>query len=151
MMQRVNTIEVHHHAIHCSISLILKSNETPNTTPSELLMRFAQCILLLFGNSRFSHLLGLSSWWRHQMETCSALLALCEGNPSVLGGFQSQRQVTRSFDVFFDLRMNKRLSKQSIRWWFETRSRPLRYRCNALAKGQSHYYPMQLKQPWRLW
>ena len=32
----------------------------------------------------------------------------------------SQRPVTRSFDVFFDLRLNKRLSKQSWGWWFET-------------------------------
>ena len=41
--------------------------------------------------------------WRHQMETFSALLALCVGNPAVTGGFPSQRPVTRSFDVFFDL------------------------------------------------
>ena len=37
----------------------------------------------------------------------------------------SQRPVTRSFAVFFDLRLNKRLSKQSRRWWFETPSRSL--------------------------
>ena len=35
----------------------------------------------------------------------------------------SQRPLTRSFDVFFDLRLNKRLSKQSWGWWFETPSR----------------------------
>ena len=58
-------------------------------------------------------------------ETFSALLALCEGNPPVTGGFPSPRPVTRSFDVFFDLRLNKQLSKQSSRWWFETQSRPL--------------------------
>ena len=39
-----------------------------------------------------------------------ALLALCEGNSPVTGEFPSQRPVTRSFDVFFDLRLNKRLS-----------------------------------------
>ena len=50
-------------------------------------------------------------WWRHQMETFSALLALCEGNPSVTGGFPSQKPVTRNFGVLFDLRLNKRLSK----------------------------------------
>ena len=33
--------------------------------------------------------------------------------------------MTRGFDVFFDLRLNKRLSKQSWGWWFETLSRPL--------------------------
>ena len=41
---------------------------------------------------------------------------LCEGNPPVAGGFPSQRPVTRSFDDFFDVRLNKRLNKQSICW-----------------------------------
>ena len=66
-----------------------------------------------------------NSWWRHQMETFSALLAICAGNSPVPGEFLAQRPVTRSFDVFFDLRLNKRLSKQSWGWWFETLSRPL--------------------------
>ena len=61
-------------------------------------------------------------WWRHQMETFSALLDLCAENSPVPGEFPSQRPVTRSFDVFFDLRRNKRLSKQSWCWWFETPS-----------------------------
>ena len=42
----------------------------------------------------------------------------------------AQRPVTRSFDVFFDLRLNKRLSKQSWGWWFETPSCPLWRHCN---------------------
>ena len=37
------------------------------------------------------------------METFSALLAICAGNPPVTGGLPSQRPVTRSFDVFFFL------------------------------------------------
>ena len=37
----------------------------------------------------------------------------------------TQRPVTRSFDVFFDLRLNKRLSKQSWSWWFETLYGPI--------------------------
>ena len=41
------------------------------------------------------------------------------------GDFPTQRPVTRSFDVFVDLRLNKRLSKRSRDWWFETLSRPL--------------------------
>ena len=45
-------------------------------------------------------------------------------------GPRSQRPVTRSFDVFFDLRPNKRLSVQSRGWWFETPSRPLWRHCN---------------------
>ena len=59
------------------------------------------------------------------METFSALLAICAGNSPVLGEFPTERPVTRSFDVFFDLRLNKRLSKQSWDWWFATLSRPL--------------------------
>ena len=69
-------------------------------------------------------------WWRHQMETFSALLALCERKLPVTGEFPSQRPVTRSFDVFFDLCLNKRLNKRSRRWWFETQSRPLWCHCN---------------------
>ena len=65
------------------------------------------------------------SWWRHQMETFSSLLAICAGNSPVSGEFSAQRSVTRSFDVFFDLRLNKRLSNQSWGWWFEMLSRPL--------------------------
>ena len=54
-------------------------------------------------------------WWRHQMKTFYALLALFAGNSPVTAEFPSQRPVTRSFDVFFDLHLNKRLSKQSRR------------------------------------
>ena len=46
------------------------------------------------------------------METYSALLALCVGNSPATGEFPAQRPVTRSFDVFFDLRLIKRFSKQ---------------------------------------
>ena len=46
------------------------------------------------------------------METFSALPAICAGNSPVPGEFPAQRPVTRSFGVFFDLRLNKRLSKQ---------------------------------------
>ena len=46
-------------------------------------------------------------------ENFSALLAICAGNSPVTGEFPAQRPVTRSFGVFFDLRVNKRLSKQS--------------------------------------
>ena len=52
---------------------------------------------------------ALRPWWRHQMEIFSPLLAFCVG----------------SFDVFFHLCLNKRLSKQSWGWWFETPLRSL--------------------------
>ena len=48
----------------------------------------------------------LVPWWRHQMETFSALLVICAGNSPVTGEFPTQRPVTQKFDVFFDLRMN---------------------------------------------
>ena len=72
----------------------------------------------------------ISSWWCHQMETFSALLALCVGNSRIIWWIFSQRPMTQSFDVFFDLRLNERLSKQSWGWWFETPSRPLWRHCN---------------------
>ena len=53
------------------------------------------------------------------MEPYSALLAICGENSPVPGEFPAQRPVTRSFDDFFDLRPNKRLSKQSWGWSFE--------------------------------
>ena len=68
--------------------------------------------------------------WRHHMETFSALLAICAGNSPVTGEFPLQRPVTWSFNVFFDLRLNKRPSKQSWGWWFETPSRSLLRHCN---------------------
>ena len=49
--------------------------------------------LFLENTSIFSFI----SWWRHQMETFSALLAICTGNSPVPGEFPAQRPVTRSF------------------------------------------------------
>ena len=81
------------------------------------------------------------SWWRHQMETFSALLANCAGNSTVPGEFPAQKPVTQSFDVFC-LRLNKRLSKQSRGWWFETASRSLWRHCknsfSSLSRGQTN-------------
>ena len=73
------------------------------------------------------------------METFSALLALCVGNSPVTGEFPTQRPVTRSFDVFFDLRLNTRLSKQWWCWWFETPSRSLWRHFNAMWQWESVY------------
>ena len=71
----------------------------------------------------------ISSWWRHQMETFSALLVIIQRNSPLPGEFPAQRPVTRSFHVSFDLRLNKPLSKQSWSWWFETLSPPLWRHC----------------------
>ena len=74
------------------------------------------------------------TWWHHKMETFSELLTLCVVNSLVTGEFPSQRPVTRSFDVFFELLRNKRLSKQSWRQWFETLSHSLWHHCNECGK-----------------
>ena len=77
----------------------------------------------------------LRTWWRHQMETFSALLALCAENPPVTGEFPAQRPVTRNCNVFFDLRLNKQLNKQSWGWESETPSGSLWRHCNELRNG----------------
>ena len=46
------------------------------------------------------------------------------------GEYPAQMPVTRSFDVFFDLRLNNRLSKQPGGWWFETPPWTLWRQCN---------------------
>ena len=58
----------------------------------------------------------IATWWRHQMEISSELLALCEGGPPV----PSQRPVLLIFDVFFDVGLNKRLNKQPRCRWFRS-------------------------------
>ena len=91
-----------------------------------------------------------SSWWRHQMETFSALLALSAGNSPATGEFPAQKPVTRSFDVFVDLRLNKRLSKQPRGWWFETPSWSLWRHCN-VSVGLSVCYQHYKKTDERTW
>ena len=79
------------------------------------------------------HFHGIS-WWRHQMETFTALLALCSGNlPFSPVNFPHKRPVTRSFDVFFEFRLNKRLSKQSIRG--DLRRHHAHYDVNVMTPG----------------
>ena len=86
------------------------------------------CYCLTFGN--------FTAWWHHQMETFSALVALYVGNSPVTSEFPSQRPVTQSFDVFFDLRLIKGLSKQSGGWWFETPSCSLWHHCHGYPLAQ---------------
>ena len=94
------------------------------------------------------------TWWRHQIETFSALLAICAGNSPVTGEFPAQRPVTRSFDVVFDLRLNKRLSKQSWGWWTETPSRPLWRHSNENVLQHRHHANQNVMFHflcWQLW
>ena len=55
----------------------------------------------------------------------------------VTGGFPSQGPVTRSFDIFFDLRQNTLLIKQSKRRWFETPSHS--YDVTVIYDNVQHY------------
>ena len=61
----------------------------------------------------------------------------------------------RGFGVFFYLRLNKRLSKQSRGWWFETLSRPLWRHCtvNVEGKGKFLVHGTELMMTWcqKLW
>ena len=66
---------------------------------------------------------------------------LC-GNSPVTGEFPSQRPVARGFDVFFYLRLNKWLSKQSWGWGFETPSGSLWRHCN-----ESAHFPLTGTSP----
>ena len=86
------------------------------------------------------------SWWRHQIEAFSELLDICAGNSPVLGAFPAQGPVTPSFDVFLDLRLNKRLIKQWWSWRFETPSRPLWFHCNVceLKVWSAYYIPHEI-------
>ena len=78
-------------------------------------------------------LLYISKWgpwticwlfWRTKDMMTSSNGNISRVNGPLCGEFPTQRPVTRSFDVFFDLCVNKRLNKQSWGWWFETLSRP---------------------------
>ena len=85
--------------------------------------------------SRYSFLADPSDIIRHHMMTSSngntfrVTAHLC-GEFTGPGEFPSQKPVAWSFDVFFDLRPNKRLSKQWWGWLYETPSCPLWRHCN---------------------
>ena len=68
------------------------------------------------------------------------------------GEFPAQRPVTRNFDVFFDLRLNKRLSKQPWGWWFETLSWSLWRQCNAYTQRiyRKTFHLIQYGQFWNM-
>ena len=91
-------------------------------------------------------------WWRHPLETFYVLLALGAGNWLVTAEFPAQRPVTRGFHVFFDLCLNKRVSKQSWGWCFQAPSRPLRRHCNVsyILADILHHAIVIIRQKWTL-
>ena len=74
---------------------------------------------------RYRSVYGLITMMMSSNGNISALLALCARNSLVTGEFPIQRPVRQSFDISLDMHLNKRLSKQSWGWWFETPSHSL--------------------------
>ena len=86
------------------------------------------------------------------METFSVLLVICAGNSPVTGEFPAQRPVTRSFDVFVYLRLNKQLvNNREGGWWFETLSRPLWRHCNDCSAAGPTETETEMSSGWQLW
>ena len=69
------------------------------------------------------HLILTKSWWRHGMETLSALMALYAGNHWSYVVFPKKGSTIRSTDIFLILSLNKLLKQQWICRWFETQRR----------------------------
>ena len=113
----------------CPWEMSYKTNEIqsnpamPNTFVQNILVIVCWFYQNCFVNTECH---SIDSWWRHQMKTFPRYWPL-----PVTGEFHLQRSVARSFDTIFDLRLNKRLSKQSICWWFGTPSRSLWRHCKA--------------------
>ena len=86
----------------------LLSIEALATNASEILIKsqifpFKKTPFKMSNSGNFGLVKNGNTWWRHQMETFSAFI--CAGNSPVTGEFPTQRPVTRSFDIFFHLRL----------------------------------------------
>ena len=86
-----------------------------------------------------------TSWWHHQMEEFSRFTGPLCGDFTGARWIPLTKASDPSFDVLFDLCLNKRLSKVSWGWWFETLSCPLWRHCNDIFRGE-FYVPNVL--PW---
>ena len=90
---------------------------------------------------RSTHLLHqyfLFSWWRHQMDTCSASLAFLRGIHQWLRGIHRSSvnsPHTNQWRGALMFSLNTRLSKQSRRRWFEMPSRSLWRHCNVVSNS----------------
>ena len=115
-MRNLSFIIFYDSPLYIIVLLLWRSNYLPEVIPNK------QCWLWDIG--------WIHPRWLHQMETFSKLLALCAGNSPVTSEFPSQRPVMWSFDVSFDLHLNKRLSKQSWGWWFEMPSCSFWHHCS---------------------
>ena len=119
--------------------LLLKLTTGVNLYPAGFISGNLYCILHHFAKSRlhWGWKLPLQktgtyflTWWRHQNGSIFRVTGPLCGELTGSGEYPAQRPVTQSFDVFFDLRPNKRLSKQPWGWWFQTPSWSLWRHCN---------------------
>ena len=90
------------------------------------------------------------TWWRHPVETFSALRTLCAGNSPVTVEFPSQRQVKRSFDRFFDLRLNNGwVNNREAGDWRRHRTRyDLRLHSKIITEITHWFTMLSNQQPW---
>ena len=90
---------------------------------SNICWRFSTCDFNTLGVKNFitssSQLRTLETWWRHEMDTFSTLLALCEGNLPVTGGFLWKASDAELWCFLWSA------PEQSRRRWFETSSSSL--------------------------
>ena len=108
-------------------------------------MRNVGCLLCkLVGLTRVKEpglpmeLLVLNSWWRHQLDTFSVLLAIYEGNSQVISEFPSQRLGTQSFQGFFLSATEQTAEQTMVLPVFETPSRSLWRHCDCSLICQRH-------------
>ena len=111
-------------------------------------------LVLMWCQSIWSPSMKLCLWWcpKHCTENMMTswngnifcITGHLRGKFTGPGEFPAQRPVMRSFDIFFGLRLNKWLSKQSWGWWFETLSHPLWRHCNETANNTIPTFPFKL-------
>ena len=136
-MCSVDWLVIHHHDGFpaCNSKLPLFGPGNPQTSYSIIMMSrhaYTFCITghLYTKSTRYTNSQQCRTMMTSSNGNISTLLALCVGNSPVTSEFPSQRPVTWSFDIFFDLCLRKRLSTQLRCWWFEVPSCPLWRHCN---------------------
>ena len=117
------------------------------------LQRFSVVVI----HKRYSYSTNLQRTWLVVIHMMFAMMTSSNGNifrvtGPLCGEFTGHRSIpltkamTRSFYVFFDLRLNTQLSKQSRRRRFDTLSRSLWRHCNIMCyTGYEYIYSASLK------
>ena len=122
----VTLTEISISSLHVLLGYLVNHSETNSGDISDM----AIGIDLTFARFWWFHILRPRCLAQHDDWKHFRVLGIFAGNSPVTGEFPAQRPGVRSFDVFFDLCLNKRLSKRWWGWWFETQSRPLWRHCN---------------------